>query len=255
MTLTAINQRFRAALFHLGISAVVAAVASLLVFLVWYPAPFSSLAGGIKLFLILVSVDVVMGPALTLVAASPGKAKGELARDLAVIVALQLAAFAYGMYTMAQARPVGLIYEVDRFRVVAAVDLDPTSLVQAPHEFRTLSWTGPRTFSVIKPTDGAELMESVQLGLAGVPLAALPKFWRSYASQSAEAWRRAQPVDLLLKRYPGAAPTLAKLGSNASVAPSAMRFLPVQARHATAVAIVAAEDARIIGFLPVDGDF
>ncbi len=56
--------------------AFIAALAAALVFLVWYPSPYSTLAGGTGLFLLIVSVDVVMGPALTAVVASPGKRGG-----------------------------------------------------------------------------------------------------------------------------------------------------------------------------------
>ena len=59
--------RWRAALIHLGCSAVLASAAAALVFLVWYPWPYSVLAGGIGLFILITGVDVVMGPLITLV--------------------------------------------------------------------------------------------------------------------------------------------------------------------------------------------
>lgn len=248
------NPRLHAAALHLGVSACLALLASIFVFLFWYQWPFAALAGGINLFLILVSVDVVMGPALTFVAASPSKSKRELVRDLAIIVALQLAAFCYGIYTMALARPVALVYEVDRFRVIAATDIEPANLADAPAELRSLPWTGPHTIAVVKPTDVDELLRSIQLGLAGVPLAALPKYWRSYESQAAEAWLRARPVSQLVAKYPQAATDLASISSSAKVPQAALRFLPVQARQATAVAILAEPAAKIVGYLPLEGD-
>jgi hypothetical protein len=254
MTFDPISPRIRAGLVHLGVSAVVAAVASLLVFFVWYPSPFSTLAGGTSLFLILVFVDVVMGPALTLVAARPGKGRGELTRDLAIIVALQLVAFVYGMYTMALARPVALVYEVDRLRVIIAADLEPSSLADAPKEFQSLSWTGPQTLAVIKPTEIAELMKSVELGLAGVPLAALPKYWRSYESLADEAWRRSLPMAPLVARHPAISGQLGRIAANAAVPLAALQYLPVQGRHGVAVAVMVQSQAQILGFLPVDGD-
>ncbi len=50
---------------HFLISAAVAAVAAVLVFCVWYPGPFRLMAGGRDLFLLVTSVDVVIGPLLT----------------------------------------------------------------------------------------------------------------------------------------------------------------------------------------------
>ena len=63
----------RAALLHLAGSVLVAALAAALVFLVWYPHPYGLLSGGLHLFLILVSVDVVCGPLLTLVLFNPSE--------------------------------------------------------------------------------------------------------------------------------------------------------------------------------------
>lgn len=247
--------RFRAASLHLAASAVVAVLASLLVFVVWFPSPFSTLAGGAKLFLILVCVDVIMGPALTFVAASPGKRRTEFIRDLAVILALQLAAFGYGMYSMAMARPVALVFEVDRFRLLTPSDIDPNELALAPGELRDLPWLGLRTLSVVQPSDPNEFLQSIDLGLSGVPLAALPKHWRSYESRAGQAWQRAKPVSLLIEKYPQTASQLASIATAAKVPQSALRFLPVQARHATAVALLVEPSAQIVGYLPLDGDF
>lgn len=101
-------RRGRAAGLHLMLSAAVPASAALLVFLLWYPPPYAAIAGGLGLFALLVSVDVVPGPALPAVAASQGKPLSELRRDLAVIVTIQVAGFAYGMYSIALAWPVFL---------------------------------------------------------------------------------------------------------------------------------------------------
>lgn len=255
MRLISLRMRLRAAAIHFGASALVATLASLLVFLVWYPAPFAALAGGTHLFLLLVSVDVVMGPALTAVVASAGKPRRELFRDLAIIVTLQVAAFGYGLYSMALARPVALAFEVDLLRVVSAADLDPAELKDAPPGLRELSWHGPRLLAVLKPSDPAEQLRAVQLGLAGIPLAALPRYWHDYAPYADAAWRAARPVPALLGQYPAAVDAITKIAADAGQSPQALRFLPLLAHRASWVALVAAPDARIVGYLPLDGFF
>jgi hypothetical protein len=114
MDIRFLNGRFSAATIHLGLSLLVAALAALLVFLVWYPYPYREISGGRDLFLLLVAVDVIMGPLLTLTIFNLKKPKGELRRDLAVIGLLQLAALGYGLCTMAVARPVHLVFEIPR---------------------------------------------------------------------------------------------------------------------------------------------
>jgi hypothetical protein len=247
--------RLRAVALHLIASALIAALAAALVFLVWYPSPYATLAGGTSLFLLIVSVDVVMGPALTAVAASPGKGRAELTRDLAVIVVLQLGAFGYGLYTMALARPVAMSFEVDRFRVVTAADVEPASLAEAPAGLQSLPWTGPRLIAAVKPTDPAEQMKAVELGLAGFDLSLQPKYWREYAPLADAAWRAARPVPALLAKYPQVAAEVARIAKDAGQPAQALRFLPLMSRQQSWVTLVAEPGAKVVGHLPVDGFF
>ena len=249
------KRRVWAAGLHLFLSALFAGLLSLLVFLVWYPSPYASIAGGLTLFGLLVSVDVILGPALTAVVASPGKGRAELTRDLAVIVTIQLAAFGYGLYTMALARPVLLAFEVDRLRVVAAADIDPVSLADAPPGLQTLSWTGPRLIAAVKPSNPDDRMKSIELGLAGIDLSMQPKQWREYAAHADEAWRVARPVSVLLSRYPKLASEVTTIAQAAGQPPEALRFLPLMSRQASWVSLIAAPGAQVVGHLPVEGFF
>ena len=249
------HRRVRAALVHLLLSAAVAAIVAVLVFRLWYPYPYAAIAGGAGLFFIVVAVDVCLGPALTAVVAAPAKPLPELRRDLAVIVAGQLAGLAYGVHALAVARPVYLSFEIDRCRVVSAVDVDADTLDQAPAALRDLPWTGPQVIAAVKPTDPDERLKSIELGLAGFDLSMLPKNWREYRAVSAEAWTAARPLPALLSRHPEQAPAAATLAGAAGTDPQALRVLPVMSRRASWTAVLAAPDARIVGFLPVDGFF
>lgn len=251
----ALKRRLRAAGIHFGLSAAVAAAASLVVFFVWYPAPYASISGGLSLFALLVAVDVALGPLLTAVAASPGKPRPEFVRDLSFIALVQLAAFGYGMFTIALARPVHLVFEIDRFKVVTAADIEPESLAQAPVPLRSLPWTGPTLIAALKPTDPDELMRSVELGLAGRDLAVQPARWADYAGVSDAAWRAARPVDALTKRYPQSAASLARIAADAGQPISELRFMPLVSRQTSWVSVIAMPGARVVGHLPLDGFF
>ncbi|HYI06323.1 MAG TPA: hypothetical protein VD858_15630, partial [Reyranella sp.] len=112
-----LRRRAFAAGVHLLISAVVAILAAVLVFGLWYPGAYRLLAGGRDLFLLVTAVDVIIGPLLTFAVFNLAKPRKELRRDLAVIGALQLAALFYGMVTVYEARPIAMVFEVDRFRL------------------------------------------------------------------------------------------------------------------------------------------
>src|SRR6478609_8700249 len=98
--------RFKASAIHLGISLAIAVLAAMLVFGIWYPYPYRELSGGRELFLLLVSVDVILGPLITLAIFNRAKPRKELRRDLAVVGLIQLAALGYGLWTVFVARPV-----------------------------------------------------------------------------------------------------------------------------------------------------
>src|SRR5579883_2514332 len=105
--------RFQAASMHLGISLAIAALVGCLIYFVWYPHPYFQVAGGSTLMLLIMGVDIVIGPLLTLVVYRAGK-RG-LGFDLACISLLQACAFFYGLSVIAQARPVFVVARFDRF--------------------------------------------------------------------------------------------------------------------------------------------
>ena len=252
---SALGHRLVAAVVHLAASAAVAGAVAIVIFRLWFPAPFEVVAGGRSLFFLLVSIDVVLGPALTFVVASPGKPKRQFRRDLAAIVVVQLAALGYGIHTISEARPVLVSFEIDRFRVVTAADVERSQLALAIPGLRTLPWAGPRVIAAVKPTDPDEQLKSIDLGLAGIDLSMLPKNWRSYDSERSKAWARARPVALLLEHYPERRSELKNIALSASRPVESLRFLPLLSRQASWVAILSPPDVRIVGYVAVDGFF
>ena len=106
--------RFKAFGIHLGISlAIVAFVLGLLVF-IWYPWPLFDLEGGWQGIRLVALVDVVLGPALTLILFKAGKPG--LKFDISLVVMMQISALVYGMWNLYDARPVLLVHADDHFR-------------------------------------------------------------------------------------------------------------------------------------------
>ena len=155
-----LKYRLRASAIHLAISLSVATLAALLVFGWWYPYPYRELSGGRELFTLVVAVDVVLGPLITLVIFNAAKTRRHLLMDFSVIGLLQVAALAYGLWTVFVARPVHLVFEYNRMAVVHAVDIEPSLLSQAPPDLQTLPWRGPTLLS-LRPLQGGEVIESV----------------------------------------------------------------------------------------------
>ena len=160
MSINSWKNRLRASVIHLAISLAIASLAALLVFGWWYPHPYRERSGGRELFILVVAVDVVLGPLITLVIFNAAKTRRHLLMDFSVIGLLQVAALAYGLWTVFVARPVHLVFEYNRMAVVHAVDIEPSLLSQAPPDLQTLPWRGPTLLS-LRPLQGGEVIESV----------------------------------------------------------------------------------------------
>lgn len=184
----------RASFAHLLVSVLVAGLMAVLMFSVWYPWPLYALVNGRELFWLVVSVDVVCGPLLTMVLWNPAKRRSELLVDLSLVAAVQIIALAYGMHTVAIARPVHLVFETDRLRVVTASEIEAEDLLQAPPGLRTLPWTGPTLISLRAPRDSQELVESIDLSAAGQEPSLRPGWWQEYGLGLPQLLQRAKPV-------------------------------------------------------------
>jgi hypothetical protein len=252
-----VRSRFRACGIHFAVSLLIAGFAALLVFLVWYPYPYREISGGRDLFLLVIAVDVVMGPLLTLIIFDLKKPRRELRRDLAVIGLLQLAALVYGLWTMAVARPVHLVFEIDRFRVVHAIDVPADLLSQAPTDMRNLPFTGPTLLSVREFRDPAESFDATMAALQGIALGARPDLWQSYAKAKPLITARAQPLTQLKARFPTRTPEIdvALASSTPTIEvkrEASIGYIPMVGRSSFWTVLIDIETTDIIAFVPID---
>jgi hypothetical protein len=249
-----VRSRLRAAGLHFVASIAVAALAAALVFGLWYPGAYRGLSGGRELFILVVIVDVVLGPLLTFAVFDRAKGWPHLRRDLAVILTLQLAALAYGLYTVYLARPVALVFEKDRFRVISAVEVYEPELPQAPEAFRALPLTGPWVLSLRETQPGDERKDAMFKAIAeGVDTSQRPKFWVPYDSGRSQATARARAVSDLLQQYPAQSQVITDALQARGVSPAQARFLPVRARGEW-VALLNGE-GTVLDFVPLSGYF
>ena len=157
--------RLKASAIHLTLSLTIAALAGALVFGVWYPYPYREISGGRELFLLLVTVDVILGPLMTLAVFNRVKPWPVLRRDLIVIAIVQLMALSYGLWIVCVARPVHMVFEYNRFSVVHAIEIPPEELAKTPAGINALPLTGPSLLS-LRPFKNEN--ENVDFTLAAV---------------------------------------------------------------------------------------
>ncbi len=207
--------------------------------------------------MLLMSVDLVCGPILTLVLFSDTKQRAELVRDLGLVVFIQLCALAYGVYTMSIARPLFLVLEVDRFRAVSAADLQGPSATAELHALPLALMPGlfssPKTVAIRSPKNEAErnsvLMESV---IGGPDYSARPEFYIPYdATNALMSLKRAKPLLVFLHKQPNQQAAADKLALDKKLDLSKSMYLPVTGRQDW-VAVLNAQ-GQIQGFLKGDG--
>ncbi len=243
----------RAASIHMLCSLGVALLAAGFVFGLWFPFPYREFSGGRELFFLVVSVDVVCGPMLTLVLFNPKKPRKELWLDLSLVVLIQLAALGYGMWTVWQARPLYLVNEVDRYKVIAAPDVDTKGLQGLPANLKPQFWGGPKTVGIRAPKN-AEEHNTVLLAAAtgGRDYGARPEFYIPYEGETAlKSLKHAKPLTMFLKKYPDQQVVARDLAREKGVDLAQLLYLPVIARQDWVA--VLDKQGQIQGFLPGDG--
>lgn len=247
------RERLRAAAIHLAISGGIAVVAAILVFAWWYPYPYRVVSGGSELFELVVSVDVIMGPLITFAIFDRAKPRSELRRDLALVGLLQLAALCYGLWTVQLARPVHLVFEVDRFRVVHRVDIPQDLEARTPAGIQLAPLSGPTLLAVRPFHSEQERLDATMVALRGVQLGARPDLWQSYDAARQRVLRAAKPATQLKSRFPQAAAQIDAALQQGNHDAAHASYLPLVGRKARAwTVLLDATTADVIGYLPLD---
>ncbi|MEO5670018.1 MAG: TfpX/TfpZ family type IV pilin accessory protein, partial [Ramlibacter sp.] len=220
------KDRFRAAGIHLVLSLLVAAIAGALVFLLWYPFPYGQTSGGRDLFFIVIAVDVIIGPLITFAIFNRAKPWTELRRDLGIVGLLQLVALGYGLWTVCVARPVHLVFEYNRFRVVHAVDVPEELMDKVPAGIEALPMSGPTMLSLRPFRSAQERTDATVAALQGISLASRPDLWQTYEAGREEVLRSAQPVSQLRNRFPGRVADIDKAIGTTGLRADSVLYLP-----------------------------
>jgi hypothetical protein len=244
--------RHRAAATHLAISLAIVVCCLAAMLLVWYPAPYFQALGAKGLALIMLAVDVTLGPFITWIIFAPGKPLHLIRLDLAVIATLQLAALAYGIHVIAEARPVYMLFVRDRFEITSADDIAPANLAKARAPYRTLPWNGPRVAAALPPVNPDEQMQLMMSALAGADLKTYPQYYLPYEAVVDAVREKGRPIAWLREREPQSAQALAKAVAQTGLPESALVFLPLQGRKTDLTVLVEKSSGRIVGFAPVN---
>lgn len=244
------KDKFTAFLTHLALSAAVAALSIYVVFFIWYPAPLYTAVGVTKIFLILLAVDITIGPLITFIVYK--KDKKSLKFDLAVVALLQLAALCYGMNTVFVGRPAFVVFNVDRFDVSRAHEIDPKSAEKAEKSGNAsaiISWLQPKWVGAVAskdPNRRQEILFSSVVG--GNDWPQLPELFVPLADVKKQMLERARSLVELRKLHDKEPEIIQEL---ANWKDSEVKWLALRASAKDTVVLIDANSAAVIKALDI----
>ena len=155
-------------------------------YLGWYHWPGWYLTAVTRVLLIVGLVDLGLGPTLTLIIANPKKPRRVLARDVTMIVAVQLAALIYGATTLWQGRPLYYTFSANRLETVQASDIENEEIALArkdnpsfaPHWYSLPRWVWAPLPQ--DPDKAAAIVNSASFG-SGKDVIDMPRYFKAWS--------------------------------------------------------------------------
>jgi hypothetical protein len=194
--------RFRLTAFalHLLGSAGVLTMVLGALYLGWYRWPGWYLSSVLHVVGIVVMVDLGVGPTLTLIVANPGKARRLLARDVALIVTVQLAALVYGVGTLWSGRPLYYTFSANSLDIVQASDMESDEIARAEREnpaFAPHWYSRPRWVWAPLPENPEEAMHIVNSVVlsGGSDVTDMPRYFRPWQDGLPKLREQLKPVN------------------------------------------------------------
>jgi hypothetical protein len=176
--------RFTAFAVHLLASTIVLSITLGTLYFGWYYWPGWYLADASHVVVVMAGVDVVIGPALTLIIANANKPRRELRRDLSIIVAAQLIALVYGTTQLWNGRPLYYAFSENVLQIVQAYDINPGELKIAREQNAPLvpHWYSlPRWIWAPLPADPSEREKIVSAAVTGGDdVISMPRYYKPW---------------------------------------------------------------------------
>jgi len=113
-----VHERIKPFFIHLLASAVVASVLTALFIAYWYPLPYFFADGGWQGLRLVLAVDCILGPVITLIIYNPKKSRRQLLSDYGVVVTVQVIAFSLGTWTIFRQHTAMVVFADSAFYTV-----------------------------------------------------------------------------------------------------------------------------------------
>jgi len=235
--------RWKASGIHLLISVAIAVTVLAVMLQLWFPGRLFTAGGGNDLLFILVTVDVIIGPLITLAVYRQGK--WGMKFDLAVIAALQLSALAYGMHIVYLARPGFIVFVKDQFQVATVVDIPPEDYAKAKYpQFSHPPAGGPLWVYSDYPTDPKERNDVTWAAMSGRDMETFPQFFTPYDQRRQEVLKAAWTIARMRELEPAESKIVDAFIREEGIKEDDVRYVRLKARRAWVAVLIDAKTAE-----------
>lgn len=234
------SNRLKFFLSHLSLSLMISLIVVGIIFFVWYPTPLATAVGVTQIFLMMLAIDVVVGPLLGWLVYKEGKKT--LKFDLTIIIAIQITALCYGVYSIEQGRPAWVVLHADRFELVRKNDIILDGIDQAPPQFQHVPWTGPQLAAVESALNAQKRQTDMFTEvLGGISIAQQPERYVDFFQAKKQILLRAKELKEL-KQYNDEK----KVSDILLKYPQATAFMPLKANAIDMTVLVNRDKGEII---------
>jgi hypothetical protein len=225
-------------------------------YLGWYRWPGWYLAGASTIALMMLGFDVVLGPLLTFVIANPNKQRRELARDIGIIVCVQIIAAGYGATTLWNGRVLYYVFSQKFLEIVQASDLDAEQVAlgeKLQPQFAPHWYSLPRWIYAPLPGDDKVREQIVTGSIAGSDdVIQMPRYYQPWEMALPELRRELRVVDNMGEFSLQEKKTLKERMKDRNLDPNQPIAIPMMGRVHPLLAVIDPASVRITALIRAD---
>lgn len=169
--------RYQAFAYHMCISLILFAIILLCITQFWYPGILFDTEDGWKAVGLIIGIDLILGPLLTLIVFNPKKAS--LRTDLSIIASIQILALVYGAWIIHSSRPLALAYINNSFTTFYANASSADAVKEKIQELKTNQF-----FYVFNENETSQTLNMQQLEAYNIHAESVTQLKSSFISES-----------------------------------------------------------------------
>jgi hypothetical protein len=208
----------------------------------WYRWPGWYLTDVTRVVFVMVCVDVVLGPTLTLIIANQKKSRRELTRDIAIIVAVQLCALTYGSAQLWKGRPLYYAFSESVLQLVQAYDIDDNEAKLGREQNPGLAphwYSLPRWIWAPLPEDPAQRQKIFTAAISGGDdVISMPRYFKRWEDGLTSLRAQLKKVDNVAYFAPSEKRKLKEKMKAAGMADDQLDTIPLTGRGHPLLAVI-----------------